>query len=1420
MRKFPALATLNRSASVVALAAGLAGLAGAAHAVPTVFFNEDLVAGEATFVNAIIAADAAYNLANNDTQTSNIFTYDIMNNTGASFTVTSGAETVYVRTSQSQNAGLMNSVDGDEQNDGFTGWGNSHDGTWAGAVALGYTVEFFADAGYTTPYLMNAVGLYVTNWGTCCTTNNPTPDGSTVNASEVYMQFNGGTPLLVGGISTSIPGEEHFVAAIDDRNSFSSVTLIANGLGEYFGAGAYLTFSTVQLNSVPAGLSVVTVGDTTPDIDTDQEAYTTDELANSEVNPTFAGGTLLVTSSQEIGNGFTVGGAGGTVDTDGFDLTLTGVIDGGGQFTKTGAGTLVLTGANTYSGGTRIEEGDIEIDDASSLGSGDITFAGGTLTLGQGAGDGVTLNQGLVVEATNGTLDTSGGDLTIGGGLGGPGTLAITGGNGVTLASAATAGIDLTGGTLTIATEAGGSASGPIGLGGGGTLTTDGDYTFTGALNVTGGTLDTSGGDLTIGGGLGGPGTLAITGGNGVTLASAATAGIDLTGGTLTIATEAGGSASGPIGLGGGGTLTTDGDYTFTGALNVTGGTLDTSGGDLTIGGGLGGPGTLAITGGNGVTLASAATAGIDLTGGTLTIATEAGGSASGPIGLGGGGTLTTDGDYTFTGALNVTGGTLDTSGGDLTIGGGLGGPGTLAITGGNGVTLASAATAGIDLTGGTLTIATEAGGSASGPIGLGGGGTLTTDGDYTFTGALNVTGGTLDTSGGNLTIGGGLGGPGTLAITGGNDVTLASAATAGIDLTGGTLTIATGTGGSASGPIGLGEGSTLTTDGDYTFTGSLTFNGGVIDTGASTITLAGGATGPSCLIKQGSGRMVLAADASNDIGACVEEGTLSQNAVFTGNVWVYEPGTLRGTGLIGGNVEVAGRVAPGNSPGTLTVDGDVTMLDSGTLQIDIDGRGTGTGAGNYSRVLASGTFTADGSIEPLLRGITGDANNDFTPEVGDTFIVVAADDGIEGSFDTLVQPDEGLADGTRFDIFYNANTIVLAITPDSFANVDGLKGNAGTVATTIDGLRDDDAGTSLRFNLAGLDTGGLRTSMQQLGGEIHADLLAAGLEGRRLARGAVGQHLANLRSGRKSVTPIADATREATGSRKAGDAAAMVENVEPGEVLWVQGIGRTGHVSGDAMAFGYKYDVAGVAAGLDVAVGGGWRLGAGLAAISGDVDSRSMDLGHGNAKSTQLFAYASWAQSGYFVDAVVAYGSDRYTTSRSVVLADGAVANDSSAKGHSWAADLSAGARLSLGSVTVEPTVGLRWDRGNRKALTEGGSAVTGLTFDKETLTALQGKAGVRAQHVYALKSVAITAEARAFWLHDFNKANDTLTPVLAGASFGVASANPGGDAASLGAGLSIDTTENVDLYVDYDAQLRKGETAHAVIGGLRVRF
>ena len=59
------------------------------------------------------------------------------------------------------------------------------------------------------------------------------------------------------------------------------------------------------------------------------------------------------------------------------------------------------------------------------------------------------------------------------------------------------------------------------------------------------------------------------------------------------------------------------------------------------------------------------------------------------------------------------------------------------------------------------------------------------------------------------------------------------------------------------------------------------------------------------------------------------------------------------------------------------------------------------TGAGNYSRVIVTGaanTYTAAGTLLPLLRGITGSATNSYTPPIGQDFLVVSAQGGLVGS--------------------------------------------------------------------------------------------------------------------------------------------------------------------------------------------------------------------------------------------------------------------------------------------------------------------------------------------------------------------------------------------------------------------------------------
>jgi autotransporter-associated beta strand protein len=115
--------------------------------------------------------------------------------------------------------------------------------------------------------------------------------------------------------------------------------------------------------------------------------------------------------------------------------------------------------------------------------------------------------------------------------------------------------------------------------------------------------------------------------------------------------------------------------------------------------------------------------------------------------------------------------------------------------------------------------------------------------------------------------------------------------------------------------------------------------------------------------------------------------GLISVDGDFTApSLYVGPTGSLRGVGQINAPTRVDGLLAPGNSPGTLTFATPVVLGPGSVTQFDIDGSGTGTGAGNYSRIIVSGagnTYTAAGTLLPLLRGITGGATNSYTPPIG-----------------------------------------------------------------------------------------------------------------------------------------------------------------------------------------------------------------------------------------------------------------------------------------------------------------------------------------------------------------------------------------------------------------------------------------------------
>ncbi|MBW4656998.1 MAG: autotransporter-associated beta strand repeat-containing protein [Kaiparowitsia implicata GSE-PSE-MK54-09C] len=125
---------------------------------------------------------------------------------------------------------------------------------------------------------------------------------------------------------------------------------------------------------------------------------------------------------------------GGTINTAaGVTVSIgSAMIDGfGTSLTKVGAGTLALSGTNSYSGGTLLNAGTLAVGSASALGTGTLQMASGT-TLRANA-PALTLANAMALSSGTATIDTGTFDSGLTGVISGAGTLSKTGTGTLTL---------------------------------------------------------------------------------------------------------------------------------------------------------------------------------------------------------------------------------------------------------------------------------------------------------------------------------------------------------------------------------------------------------------------------------------------------------------------------------------------------------------------------------------------------------------------------------------------------------------------------------------------------------------------------------------------------------------------------------------------------------------------------------------------------------------------------------------------------------------------------------------------------------------------------------------------------------------------------------------------------------------------------
>ena len=858
--------------------------------------------------------------------------------------------------------------------------------------------------------------------------------GTTINAGTLQIGNGGASGSITGNVT------DNGSLAFDVSNPLTLTGVISgNGTVTQLGTGA-LTLSGANtytgLTSIKAGgLLVSTVAN-------GGSASPLGASANAAANLVIDGGFLRYTGTGgSTDRLFTVGANGSALDAQGsgainftntgaigftgtntaHTFTLTGTSTASNTLTpvladqgtgitslaKTGAGTWVLAGANTYTGATTIGGGTLKLGVANALSNAtdvNLSLGGATLDL-----NGFADTVGSIAGVSNTTIVTTGGlatadnsSTTFSGNLTGVGSFSKGGTGTLTLS-----GVNTYSGATVI-------FGGTLQLGIGGALASSTDV----SLPNSGATLDVHGATTTVGSVAGVSGTTISLGTGALTTAdnsSTAFAGAITGGGSFT--------------KGGTGTLTLSGANTYTGATVISGGTLQLgAGGTLASSSDVSLPNSGATFDVNGATTTVNSIAGvsgstISLGSGSLTSAGTGSTAFAGTLtGTGtltknGTGTLTLSGANTYTGATNINSGTLLFGASNvlsastaLTIASGA----TVDLGWAHSATIASLAGAGtLDLKGGPFTVSGATNTAFSGTIIDSGGygafvkqgtGTLTLSGANTFNGVTTITAGALNlqsntalgtsTSGNtiasgaalqlqnNISVteasfgisGSGIGSTGAIRNISGNNtlnsaIALNASTTLGADA--GTLAI--------TGDINLGSSQTLTT------------------TGAGTINLSGALNGSSGVTQAGTGTLILSGSTANSYTGTttVNSGTLQLNKTA-------------GTNAIGGGALTVGDGIGAANTATVALLASNQIADhAGLVTINSDGRlnlnnqsesintlaGTGSiafgttgylGVGvNSGSSTFGGSLTGTGVLEKLGSGtLTFNSSFNFSGEL------------------------------------------------------------------------------------------------------------------------------------------------------------------------------------------------------------------------------------------------------------------------------------------------------------------------------------------------------------------------------------------------------------------------------------------------------
>lgn len=736
-------------------------------------------------------------------------------------------------------------------------------------------------------------------------------------------------------------------------------------------------------------------------------------------------------------------------------------------------------------------------------------------------------------------------------------------------------------------------------------------------------------------------------------------------------------------------------------------------------------------------------------------------------------------------GEMTVSNGGRVTANSNGFIGARNGGSGQVTVTGaGSRWDIGSQLVIGLEASTGELLV--ENGGTVtntSGRIGL----STSSVGTVTVTGS----GSTLTDNGPILRVG--YDGTGMLTVANGGKVTVGTLTNGAYN---GTLTIASNAGSTGTLNIGAAEGQTATAPGTFK-AASIAFGNGtgaIVFNHTSAGLLFDSAISGNGTLKALAGTTILTGDNSLFTGSTVVNGgVLTVNGSMSGSATTVESGArLTGSGTVGSVTALTGStVAPGNSPGTLTVMGNYSQASGSTYNAELV-------PGGYvsDLVSVSGTATIDsGALLKASRYGSGL----FTP--GTRYTVLTAAGGVTGTYSLS---DAALSSFYAATDSYDANNVYLTVTQARAFTSAAASPNQLATAGVLQRLASNNV---LRNAIGSLQTDAeARAAFDQLSGDIYPSIKSAMVEESRFVRSAA---IGRIRSAFDAVGAQADPS---------------ATYGFDGLTVWANSYGSWGNTDSDGNAANFSHNTGGFLIGADAPVFESLRLGllAGYGRSSYYVDSNNAS---GFSDNYTLGAYGGFEFGALGVRFGTGYTWSGVRTDRNVSFTGFSDSLSGQYDARIFQAFGDVGYRLdagetSFGKLSFEPFVSLAYVNAHTDSFTEDGR-LAALTTQGGDNNVTFSTAGLRGASDFTLGGIVLTANASLAWRHASGDTSPMTTVSLSGSDrFDIEGVPIAKDMALIEAGLSTKLSPNVTLGISYTGQFAGDTRSQGIRGDLCVTF